>query len=363
MQTSLYIHIPFCRYICKYCDFCKKFTTSFDHQVYVEALIQEIKYKKINFKELKTIYIGGGTPSALDQNALNSLLSFIKEQLEEKQVLEYTLECNPDDVRLELIDFLVSKGVNRISLGVQTLNDQILVDAGRNHTSKQVTEAINIIYPQIKNISIDLMFNLPKQSLKDIEDSFEFIRKNQEKINHISYYSLILEEHTIFNQENVENFSEEEEADIYQLIQKNLIDLGYLQYEIANYAKGPYTSKHNQNYWQGGNYYGVGIGASQYVNSKRSTNTKSIKKYVDLINNQEFDLLLMEEEEISLEEEVYEQIMLGLRTNDGILQDLLVQNNIEINELFFEKVEDRIRIKPTYLFLSNGIILDILEQL
>lgn len=363
MSYGLYIHIPFCKYICKYCDFCKKFVNTYDHTDYVEALIFEMDFKITDFSQIKTIYIGGGTPSALDEKALILLLNYLSEKINMKNIIEYTFEANPDDIKTKLVKILNINGINRISLGVQTLNDEILKDVGRLHTKQDVVNSLEIIHPIIKNISLDLIFNLPNQTFIDIEDTFNFISKYSNKINHISYYSLILENNTIFKFQEIENFNEDEEDIIYKLIQSKLKTLGYHQYEISNYSKENKESIHNLNYWNGSEYFGIGIGASQYFNKIRSTNTKSIKKYVENINNGFHEQIIFEKENINDKEEVYETIMLCLRTKFGISKKFVEENNLKLDEEYIEETNFCFRIKAKYLFLSNNIIIELLEQL
>ncbi len=355
-KQGLYIHIPFCKYICKYCDFCKKYSKSFDNKIYIDSLIKELIMYKEYFENIDSIYIGGGTPTSIDISLLNKLLNFLNENIDMSKVKEFTIEANPDDVDEELTNLLVEKKVNRVSLGVQSLNDEILKEVNREHTKKDVQNAIDILSSKIDNISIDLMFNLPNQNKEDIKDTFSFLRKNSEKIKHVSYYSLILEENTILYNENFKGIDEDIESDIYKLIQKNLEDLFYRQYEISNFAKESYESFHNKKYWELKEYIGVGLSASSYINGKRYTTTRSIKDYLENIKKGQFSIIY--EEIIDEEEDKKEKIIFGLRTKKGIDKDV----NITKDLMKYLLIEDgKISIKKEYFFLSNFIILKILE--
>ncbi len=355
-KKGLYIHIPFCKYICKYCDFCKKYNTTFDNDKYVEMLIIELSMYKKYFQNIDSIYIGGGTPTSLSLPALDKLLMFLNENIDMDKIKEFTIEANPDDVTESLTELLYKRNVNRVSLGVQSLNDNILKDIKREHTKEDVQNAINILSLKIENISIDLMFNLPNQTKRDIEESFLFLKKNNEKIKHISYYSLILEENTILYNEKFEGIEEEVESDIYTSIQKNLEDLSYKQYEISNFSKDGYESFHNKKYWDLKEYIGVGLSASSYIDQKRYTATRSIKDYIKCIENG--NLPIIYEEIIDDKENKKEKIIFGLRTKNGIAKDIKISENLK--EYLLIK-DGKISIKQEYLFLSNWIILQLLE--
>ncbi len=355
-NLGLYIHIPFCKYICKYCDFCKKYSHSFDNKKYIELLLKELGFYKEYFKNIDSIYIGGGTPSSLDLYLLDELLSFLNDNINMDNIKEFTIEANPDDVNQDFVDLIVKKKINRVSLGVQTLNDEILRDIKRNHTSYDVQQALNFLNGNIDNVSVDFMFNLPNQTLEDIKETFLFIKKNNKTIKHISYYSLILEENTILNNENFYGLEEDEESEIYTTIQKELKSLSYNQYEISNFSKEGYDSFHNKKYWQLKEYIGVGLSASSYIFKKRYTTTRSMKDYVKSI--QKGDLCLINEEYIDEVENKRERIIFGLRTKKGILNDIKLTENLF---KYFDIKGDYLSIKQEYLFLSNWLILEVLE--
>ncbi len=355
-NVGLYIHIPFCKYICNYCDFCKKYTNTYDNEKYIKTLIKELEFYKEDFKKIDSIYIGGGTPSSLDLYLLDDLLTFLNKNLDMDNIEEFTIEANPDDVDQNFVDLIVEKKVNRVSLGVQTLNNNILKNIKRGHTKKDVQEALNFLNDKIKNISVDFMFNLPNQTLEDIEETFSFIEKNSKQIKHVSYYSLILEENTILNNENFYGLDEEQESNIYKTIQKNLEELSFNQYEISNFSKEGYSSFHNKKYWQLKEYIGVGLSASSFVSRKRYTTTRSMNDYVNSIQSGE--LCIVNEEYIDDTENKKEQIIFGLRTKEGIFNNInLTENLIK----YFDIKDNFLSIKKEYLFLSNWLILQVLE--
>lgn len=360
-KLGLYIHIPFCKYICKYCDFCKKYIKNYDTSSYVDSLILNLKMYEDYFYNISTIYIGGGTPSSLPLKDIEKLLKFLNNNINLTEVEEFTIEANPDDISEDLLHILSKYQINRMSLGVQSLNNKILKEIGRDHTKEDVENVINLIPKYIDNLNVDLMFNLPLQNKTDIQLDLDFIEKNQENITHISYYSLILEENTILYNQNFMHFSEDEEDDIYKYIQSKLKVIGYNQYEISNYAKEGFLSRHNMKYWTRGEYIGVGLGASGFLNNQRYTVTRSYQDYISSSLNGKIELL--EEELIDSKEEIEEIIMLGLRTNVGIHKKILIDNNIKVQDEYFIEQGENIIINPKYYFLSNEIILNILEKL
>lgn len=365
-ERGMYIHVPFCKYICKYCDFCKKFTKNFDHSEYIDALISEFRHVYENDSKIDTIYIGGGTPSALNYDQLVRLLVFINDNIDTRNVTEFSFECNPDDIDDKLLTLLQDSGVNRLSIGVQSLNDNILKNVNRNHTVEDVERTITLAGKYFNNISIDLMFNLPGQSIEDIKDSFTFIKRHSDVITHISYYSLILENNTVLGINNFENFSDDEEDEIYKLIQEELKSLGYEQYEISNFCKNSFESKHNMKYWSGSEYYGIGLGASQYICKHRTTNTRSMKRYIENINMKNYEENIVDQEFIDKEEEIKEKIIFNLRTKKGIESDILsilLKEDDPVLEYLIENVSDkRISIRQEYYFISNQIIIEFLER-
>lgn len=355
MTDSCYIHIPFCKYICTYCDFCKKYIKYQDVDLYLESLKKEMSTLENNQK-LTTLYIGGGTPSSLSVVQLEKLFNLIQEKFEFKENYEFTFECNPDDINKELMVLLKKFGVNRISIGMQTTNDKCLSLLKREHTKKDCQTAIDIASEYFNNISVDFIFNLPWQTEDDIIKDLKFIEQNS-TIKNVSYYGLILENNTILQTQEYSLFDEDKEATIYYLIQKNLNELGYNQYEISNFAKNGYPSIHNQVYWLGKEYYGFGLGASSYVDGVRKTNTSSIKDYNSQSN------IVIESEELDQFAKDYEKIFLSLRTTKGLDLKLIKKYDLQYEEEDFILEDGYIHIRPEKFYISTTIILNILNQL
>lgn len=358
VMKSVYIHIPFCKYICSYCDFCKKYIKGQPVDKYLEYLDLEIGMYLKDRIDVDTIYIGGGTPSSMSDLQVTKLMKIINKYFIFNDNYEFTFEANPDDVNDDLIKIIKAGGVNRLSLGVQTLNDQINHDNMRMHTSLDVQKALDTASKYLANISIDFIFNLPKQTMDDIKKTMEFVKLNDAKLKHVSYYSLILEDNTILHTRNFELMDEDAESVIYDYLQATLEQMGYQQYEISNFGKPGYQSKHNQVYWDNQQYYGFGLGASGYINNVRYTNLKAMNMYFD--NLDEHKLPYIESFKLTNYDLIQETIMLGLRTSKGIKLSSLY--GIDLNMDNFEIVNDYIRIKPSKLFVSNEIIVELLEK-
>lgn len=315
--SSAYVHIPFCTQICYYCDFSKVFIKNQPVDTYLVKLMQEVDYYE--FPALRTLYIGGGTPTALSAEQLDVLLTNLEARLDLSQLQEFTIEANPGDLTAEKIAVLKRSKVNRISLGVQTFNDRHLRQIGRGHNEAQIYDSISGLKEAgFFNISIDLIYALPGQTMMDIE-------KNVEKalaldIPHLSLYSLILENHTVFmnrqrrGQLHLPN--EDTESDMFAYILSELKRHGFDHYEISNFAKPGFESRHNLMYWDNAEYYGIGAGASGYLNGMRYRNRGPIQHYLKAVSEQGHARL--HEEYLTKAEQMEEEMFLGLRKKSGI---------------------------------------------
>ena len=353
---SVYIHIPFCKSICSYCDFCKFYYNSNWVDNYLLSLEKEIKS---NYKGeiVDTIYIGGGTPTCLDLNQLEKLLKLTN--LFNKKITEFTMETNVD-LSLDKIKLLKKYGVNRISIGVQTVNDKYLKFLNRNHTKEEVVKLINLLKQYNFNINIDLIYAIPNQTLEELNEDLDFILSLG--VNHISTYSLIIEPHTKLYIDNVSNIDEDLDYEMYKLINKKLNK--YHHYEISNYALKNYESKHNLVYWNNLNYYGFGLGASGYINNIRYDNTKSYNNYIN-------GNYILEKHELDLNETISNEFILGLRKIDGIDVNMFYKKyNIEItsidvvNQMLKENkliLTDKLKINPKYIYISNTILVNFID--
>lgn len=307
LPNALYIHIPFCESLCDYCDFTKlQYFHSFAEK-YLVALKKELD-ERVNNKEIRTIYIGGGTPTSLDNKQFETLLKMVEPYSE--KVEEYTIEANPESLSLSKIKLLKKYGVNRVSIGVESTNDQILKSINRKHTFNDVKKVVNDLRDNgINNINLDLIIGLPNVSFNMLEEDIKNILSL--KPNHISCYSLTVHEHTVFYINKISEPDEEFAYQAYKVINELLEKHGYSHYEVSNWAIPGQESKHNLVYWNNQRYYGIGLGASGYIDNIRYKNSTSFKKYISFNNE-------TEEEIVNLENEKDYELMLKLRTKFGL---------------------------------------------
>ena len=314
--TSAYVHIPFCTQICYYCDFSKVFIKNQPVGSYLEHLIEE--YDSYDIKKLRTLYIGGGTPTALSAPQLAFLLEKLSDKLDLSYLEELTIEANPGDLDQEKIAVLKDSPVNRVSLGVQTFNDRMLKQIGRSHSEKDIYENIaNLKKAGFDNISIDLIYALPKQTMEDVK--INVAKAIALDIPHMSLYSLILENHTVFmnrmRRGKLPLPKEDLEAEMFEYIIAELEKAGFEHYEISNFSKPGFESRHNLMYWDNADYYGIGAGASGYVNGVRYKNHGPIRHYLQAV---EAGNARVQEEALTLNEKMEEEMFLGLRKKSGV---------------------------------------------
>ena len=343
-ELGIYVHIPFCKRKCSYCDF-KSFSNidEINQKKYVDALIKEIQNSQNTNKYIvTTIYIGGGTPSFINENYIKDILQAIYKKWEIKNDVEITIEVNPGTITKEKLEAYKNMGINRLSIGLQSTNNYLLNKIGRIHSYEEFIE--NYILARkigFENINIDLMLALPEQNMEDLMQSVKkVINLNPE---HISIYSLILEENTelwkkVKNKE--ENLVEDDlEREMYWKSKKAFEDAGYIHYEISNYAKPGFESKHNKNCWSQKQYLGFGIAAHSYFNGKRFYNVEDLNKYITNIEKNEFkNNIIIEEENRTKEDIAKEYMMLGLRKIEGVSISEF-QRKFELNPLFYFRFE------------------------
>lgn len=358
-EISVYIHIPFCTNICSYCDFSKVYYNKIYIDKYLDSLYNEIKLRYDN-SVIKTLYIGGGTPSSLDYNELKRLFDIIKIFNLSKDI-EFTMEANVDNLTLDKIKLMKENNVNRVSLGVQTFDIDNLRYLNRNHTESEVFNVINNLkLNNINNINIDLIYGIDEDIEKVKKDIDLFLKLD---IPHISCYSLILEKNTILNNKNAKYIDEDIEYEMYKYIEKTLEDNNYIHYEVSNYAKDNYFSKHNLVYWNNLDYIGFGLSSVSYIDNYRITNTKSITKYLN--NNYVYSKVYED-----IKEKQDNELMLGLRKLKGIDLNLFKDKyNISLEEVYdidslikdsyLIKEDNYLRINKEYIYLSNEILLKI----
>lgn len=349
MIKSMYIHIPFCNRICTYCDFTKVLIENQPVDEYIDALIKEMDTAK--YRELKTIFVGGGTPTALSMAQLEKLLMAITERFSWSN--EFTFEANPDELTNEKIDLLIKYGVNRLSIGVQSFNNDILNILGRTHSVHHVESLIEHLQEiGFENYSLDLMYNLPNETMADIEESLRYVEKFKPK--HISWYSLIVEPHTVFynlardGKLNIANSLGE--AEIYDAVMNGLQSLGYTQYEISNFSFEGYESEHNKTYWLNDEYYGLGAGSHGYVGNTRVSNIRPVTHYIESMNKHGH--AVRESHEVTKNEKFEEEMFLGLRLNDGVSKARFKEKfGTSIEAIYGEEIK---RLIARGLLIDNG---------
>ncbi len=341
-KTSLYIHIPFCKRKCFYCDF-----NSYENKEdlissYFLALKKEIDdtSKKSEIKSVDTIYIGGGTPSYVEGEYIAEVLGKIKNKFTLSDDCEITIELNPESINKEKVRLYKEIGINRISIGLQSLEDDILKKIGRVHTLKEFKDGLEVVKEAgFNNINVDLMFSLPSQSLKGFLEGAEYLSNLD--IKHISLYSLILENHSKLGKYYEENniiIDDELDRKMYKEGVNFLEKKGFIQYEISNFGKEGYYSRHNLNCWDFYDYIGFGAGAHSYVNGYRKENETDICKYIDRVTLKNTGVAL--EYKLEKEDKVKEYMMLSLRKIEGVIyekgRDFL---NIDIEKTFEKEIK------------------------
>ena len=314
----------------------------------------------MNNKSFKTIYVGGGTPSSLNYNQLKELLSLIKPF--SKEVNEYTIEINPESIDRDKIRLLKEFGINRISIGLQSSSDRLLKLMNRHHSYEDVKRVVNDLKAEgLNNISIDIIYSLPTQSMDDLKKTIDDVLALN--VPHISLYSLTIEKNTIFDKLGYKNLDEEIEADMYEYIEKTLVNNNYIHYEIANFAKEGYESKHNLGYWNYDDYIGVSCGAVGKYDHKRFTYNSNVKDYIEGKD-------ILEIEELDLKEEAFENIMMSLRTIYGLdlklFKDRYGIDFISEYKEALNKNKDNLVIKDNHCIvlkraILNNILLDFMN--
>lgn len=354
---SAYIHIPFCKSICSYCDFSKMYYNSNFVNSYLNALSNEIK-EDYKGEILETIYIGGGTPSSLSIDELKHLF-LITNTLNLSDNYEFTIECNIEDVNKEKLELFKNNKVNRISIGVQSFNNKILKYLNRKYDSEIILKKINLAKKYFDNINIDLIYAVNNETIDDLKKDLELFLKLD--IPHISCYSLIIEKNTILYNKNEEYISEDLDRLMYDTIEKTLSS-NYCHYEISNYAKKGFESKHNLCYWNNKEYYGFGLSAASYIENKRINNTRNLKKYIEFNRDKK-------EEILTKEDKIRYELILGFRKIKGInKKEFYNKYNIDIHDLYninellkkgyLNEDDEYIFILKEYIYVSNDILIN-----
>ena len=310
----LYLHVPFCRTICSYCDFCHGVYSEELADKWLQSLSVEIQHTGIN-PHLKTIYVGGGTPTSLSYAQLERLLSMLDPYA--SQVEEYTIEVNPETLDDGKADLLKAHGIHRASVGFQSSSPALLEKMGRHHDMADMATAVQRLrHAGITDLSLDLMYSLPSQTMDDLQQSLQDALSLQPE--HLSLYSLTIEPNSVFGRKGYEHLSDDMEADMYEWICRTLPSYGFHQYEISNFARGPHESMHNKAYWNYRDFYGISMGASGKQGLLRYDHTCLMNEYLK-------DPCARKEIPLSRKDAMFEMVMMGLRLKKGMSLSLFAE--------------------------------------
>lgn len=372
-MAGIYIHIPFCKQACSYCNF--HFSTSlYQKDVFINALQKEIRITAnaaSAHKNIDTIYFGGGTPSILSKQAIQDILNTIYENFEVHKATEITLEANPDDVNSSIVQDWLSIGINRLSLGIQSFNDAELTWMNRAHNALHALNSIDLIQQAgFTNFSVDLIYGSPLLSHEELQKNIQYVL--QKNIPHIACYALTVEEKTLLYKQIHKQKSlpidETHQSEQFHIMVTMLEAAGYEQYEISNFAKPGYRSQHNSSYWKGIAYWGFGPSAHSFDGlASRRWNVANNALYIQSIEN---NLIPFEEEILTPTQQLNEQIMIGLRTMEGISlkkleerfgiqQQLLVQAKTYIATGKIKLVDGHLMLSKEGKFFADGIAADL----
>ena len=363
MIKSLYVHVPFCSHICYYCDFAKQRYSEKVAEEYLERLEREIS--RIQQDSFETAYIGGGTPSSLSLQQLERLFSIL-DRFEITK--EFTFEINPESFDLDKARILKKHGINRVSIGLQSFDEQILQEVGRVHKREDIARTFEALEETgIRNRSVDLMYGFRGETLETLQRDIEKAVKLD--ITHISIYELEVHENTVLGKRGYTNCDEETSFLMYQMIMEKLPEYGFQQYEISNFARQGYQSEHNKTYWHYDDYIGVGQSAAGKENHVRYENTSAMKKYLA-------GEYVGERIPLSLEDERFEAVMMGLRLLEGIdLEKYAEKYGCDLTEHYPEAVEKQmqkgnllledghLKMSQQGIYVMNDILIDFMNSL
>ena len=378
---QIYVHIPFCKRKCLYCDFNSYANCS--HELifsYLTALNREIVLagetfgKRGNNREITSIFIGGGTPSLLDVKAVENIFENLKNHFEICENAEITIEANPESVTEEKLVAYKKCGVNRLSIGVQSLDDGNLQAVGRIHDVQTAKKAVNLAKKHFENVSCDLIVGLPFDTIESVKSEVETLAKD---VNHLSVYQLILEEGTplakMVEEGKITLPDDDETIDLFNAANETLKNLGFSRYEVSNFARDGKYSRHNFGYWMREEYLGIGAGASSFLKpcpqiqniacETRFEREEDVEEYIASVESagDYFDIQRINVENLDEDDIKDEKIMLGLRTSKGVEKDLLTEEALEKFGKYFEEIEGRIRLNDAGFDVMNAILLDILK--
>lgn len=370
-MAGIYIHVPFCRHKCSYCDFVS-FPDKIDYaEAYMACLYKELKMRGDELKDyvFDTVYFGGGTPSYIPPKLILGAMNQIRKCFNLSKDAEITLELNPGTIGESKVQTYLEAGINRFSIGLQTAIDEQLEDLGRIHNARDYVYATKLLKGQ--NFSTDVMLGLKNQTKEDVRKTIELAHACGSK--HISMYALTVEDGTPIYTDylNGELPDQDEVAELYEYGLSLLKDKGYERYEISNFAYSGFESKHNLNYWKRGEYIGVGVSASSFMQGKRFTNTFSLDEYMKCIISGFYPAVSCEE--VDEKDAKFEFLMLALRTKQGVsLTEYKKAFGTEIGQDFPQAFKkslqylqldgDYVRIKDEYLYVQNSVLMPFLEE-
>ena len=369
-MAGIYIHVPFCKQKCTYCDFASFAGKQDMADLYFGCVYKEIKARAKLFesKSIDTIYFGGGTPSFVDAKYILGAIRQIRNFYKVSENAEITLEVNPGTIDAEKLKIYKLAGINRFSVGLQTYNDKLLEKLNRVHNGQDYLNCMQML--QGYNLSVDIMIGLMGQTVEEVKKSIDFALTPS--VQHISVYALKAEDGTpIYTQYlNGELPDGDEVAEMYDFTVNYLAEKGYKRYEVSNFAKAGFESRHNQNYWQRGEYLGFGLGASSFCDERRWTNTENINEYCKaILSNKSAEIF---SEDIQGDERKFEYAMLNLRTARGIVFEEYYNafgshftvdfaEKLKLVEEYLISTEKSIKIKEEYLYVQNQIIIQLMD--
>ncbi len=371
-MLGIYVHVPFCKQKCSYCDFASFPKEIGKTEAYFACLYKELKGRSVSLKDKKfsTIYFGGGTPSFVEPKYIYGALNQIYSCFNVDKNAEITLEVNPGTINEDKLKVYKNAGINRFSIGLQTANEKTLYQINRIHSVSDFKNAVNLLKGY--NLSVDVMIGLPDEDVNDVKNTIDLATES-ESVKHVSVYALKAEEGTpMFTRYlNGELPSDDEVRDIYDFTVEYLNKKGFSRYEVSNFAKKGYESKHNLNYWKRGEYLGVGVGASSFIDGRRFTNTESIDEYVHAILNGKVAEVFSEH--VENDDAKAEFVMLALRTSSGVDKevykkafnsnfDLDFASALKKNSRFLENLQASVKIKDEYLYVQNSILIDFISE-
>ncbi len=377
-MIGIYLHIPFCEKKCSYCDF-YSITNKRKIEEFVFWLQREIElyfnHELGRRVKVHTLYFGGGTPSLLEPEQIDKIISTISNFFDVDEISEFTVECNPGTNFTNKLADYKSLGINRISIGVQSLVPEELTFLDRIHTAKEAMDAITMALDFFEKVSVDIIFSIPNQTIASISKTLEELLKHD--IKHISAYSLIYEEKTPLYNEllkgNICPKTEEQDFEIYKFITSTLSEHNFIQYEVSNFAKSGFKSLHNLNYWRYGDYFGFGPSAHSFFNHKRSWNVRNLNNYFNLLKSNR--LPIENFEHIDTNKRILEKIMLGLRSEGIPLLEFKQEFGIDLFQIcgqIFEAWESMgkaiinnnlIKLTPEGYFIADKLTIDLVSKI